>query len=123
MTPTETVKAFIDSWNRLDVEGAMAMFDADIVYHNMPVEPARGIAAVRKVIEGFPAFSGCEWITHNVAASGNVVLTERTDRFRMPDGRWIALPVMGAFEVGGDGKITHWRDYFDMNQFMTQVAG
>jgi limonene-1,2-epoxide hydrolase len=123
MTPTETVKAFIACWNRLDVEGAMAMFDPDIVYHNMPVEPARGIAAVRKVIEGFPPFTGCEWIVHNVAANGNVVLTERTDRFRMPDGRWIALPVMGAFEVGGDGKITHWRDYFDMNQFMTQVRG
>ena len=28
---------------------------------------------------------------------------------------------MGAFEVN-DGKITAWRDYFDMNQFTSQMA-
>jgi limonene-1,2-epoxide hydrolase len=28
---------------------------------------------------------------------------------------------MGTFEVV-DGKITAWRDYFDMNQFQTQFA-
>ena len=27
---------------------------------------------------------------------------------------------MGTFEVD-DGKITAWRDYFDMNQFMSQM--
>ena len=27
---------------------------------------------------------------------------------------------MGTFEVA-DGKITAWRDYFDMNQFMSQM--
>ena len=30
------------------------------------------------------------------------------------------LPVMGAFEVS-DGKINAWRDYFDMNQFTSQM--
>jgi limonene-1,2-epoxide hydrolase len=29
---------------------------------------------------------------------------------------------MGTFEVGADGKITAWRDYFDMQQFMKQMA-
>jgi limonene-1,2-epoxide hydrolase len=29
--------------------------------------------------------------------------------------------VMGTFEVR-DGKIAAWRDYFDMNQFMDQMA-
>ena len=28
---------------------------------------------------------------------------------------------MGAFEVN-DGKITAWRDYFDMNQFTSQMS-
>jgi limonene-1,2-epoxide hydrolase len=27
---------------------------------------------------------------------------------------------MGTFEVSGD-KITAWRDYFDLNQFMSQI--
>ena len=53
-------------------------------------------------------------------ANGNVVLTERIDSFFFP-GNTIALPVMGTFEVNDDGKITAWRDYFDMNQFMSQM--
>jgi limonene-1,2-epoxide hydrolase len=32
------------------------------------------------------------------------------------------LPVMGVFEVNNDGKITAWRDYFDMNQFTSQMS-
>jgi limonene-1,2-epoxide hydrolase len=34
----------------------------------------------------------------------------------------IALPVMGAFEVDDDGKITAWRDYFDMQQWTSQMG-
>jgi limonene-1,2-epoxide hydrolase len=37
------------------------------------------------------------------------------------DGREVALKVMGAFEVEG-GKISRWRDYFDLNQWMVQMA-
>jgi limonene-1,2-epoxide hydrolase len=33
----------------------------------------------------------------------------------------IELPVMGIFEVR-DGKIAKWRDYFDLNQYMSQLA-
>ena len=35
--------------------------------------------------------------------------------------RDIALPVMGTFEVR-DGKISAWRDYFDMAQFTNQMS-
>ncbi|MET0802397.1 MAG: limonene-1,2-epoxide hydrolase family protein, partial [Acidimicrobiales bacterium] len=37
-------------------------------------------------------------------------------------GNSIALPVMGTFEVNADGKISAWRDYFDMNQFLSQMG-
>jgi limonene-1,2-epoxide hydrolase len=52
---------------------------------------------------------------------GGVVLTERTDRFRVR-GKWIELPVMGAFALRG-GQIAEWRDYFDMKQFQDQLPG
>ena len=55
----------------------------------------------------------------NIAAAGNVVLTERVDVFEFPNGR-IALPVSGTFELR-DGKIAAWRDYFDMQQFLSQL--
>ena len=46
---------------------------------------------------------------------------ERVDRFLM-NGRWVELKVMGAFELR-DGKISAWRDYFDMGQFQSAMAG
>ena len=55
----------------------------------------------------------------NIAASGSLVMTERVDVFTFPTAT-IELPVMGTFEVSDD-KITAWRDYFDLNQFMSQM--
>jgi limonene-1,2-epoxide hydrolase len=58
---------------------------------------------------------------HHSAEQDGTVLNERTDRFRLADGRWVELRVMGVFEVL-DGKITAWRDYFDLGQWMAQLS-
>jgi hypothetical protein len=57
----------------------------------------------------------------NIVADGDTVLTERVDVFQLPNGV-IELPVMGTFEVRA-GKIAAWRDYFDLNQYMSQLQG
>jgi limonene-1,2-epoxide hydrolase len=116
MTPQQTVEAFIACWNRMDMPGAFALMHPDIVYHNIPMEPARGHAGVQAVFAGFPPMEAVDWITHAIAANGPLVLTERTDKFKI-NGAWLSLPVMGTFEVH-DGLITAWRDYFDLQQFM-----
>jgi limonene-1,2-epoxide hydrolase len=46
------------------------------------------------------------------SATGSVVFVERIDRHRLDHG-WRDLPVVGVFEVH-NGKITVWRDYFDL---------
>ena len=43
------------------------------------------------------------------------------DRFLL-NGKKVELPVMGTFEVTPDGKISAWRDYFDMARFTEQVS-
>lgn len=53
-----------------------------------------------------------EFLILHIAAAGNVVLAERLDKFVIGD-RSVELPVAGVFEVR-DGKISVWRDYFDM---------
>jgi len=47
-------------------------------------------------------------------------MTERVDRFTLPN-KSFELQVMGTFEVN-DGKISAWRDYFDLNQFTTRMG-
>ncbi len=101
----------------------LALCADGIVYHNIPMEPVHGTAAMRSMVEGFMAdIAKCDWETHAIAANGNTVLTERTDGFTFKDGRHAAIRVMGTFELGADGLITAWRDYFDMVEFAREFA-
>ena len=121
-TPIELVRRFCDEWGGGDLDAIVAYFTDDATYHNIPVDPVTGKDAIKTTIAGFTAgVDKIEFRVHNIAAEGNFVLTERTDVFVTPD-KTIELPVMGTFEVDGD-KIAAWRDYFDLNQFMSQLTG
>jgi limonene-1,2-epoxide hydrolase len=92
------------------------------VYHNIPLAPVTGRDTIKATIAGFTGgVEKIEFRVRNIVADGPIVLTERVDVFVLPQ-RSIELPVMGTFEVR-DGKIAAWRDYFDMKQFMDQMAG
>ena len=119
-TPIDIVRRFCDTWSTGDLDALMAFFAADAVYHNIPVAPVEGVDAIRQTIAGFT--TGVKQVSFDVrhiVAAGDVVLTERVDVFEFDGGR-VELPVSGTFELR-DGKITAWRDYFDMNQFMSQL--
>ena len=119
-SPIETVSRFCEAWSRLDLDELLAFFSADAVYHNIPMDPIVGPDAIRAFVEGFTGgVQNVVFVVDNIAAAGPVVLTERHDVFTFANGV-IDLPVMGTFEVR-DGKITAWRDYFDLNQFMSQM--
>ncbi len=122
MTPQDTVEAFIAAWNRMDMAAAFSMMAQDVIWHNVPMEPAHGLAAVQAMMAAFPPIESCNWETHNIASAGNRVFTERTDNFTLADGRTASLPVMGLFEIDADGKIAHWRDYFDMVHFSREFG-
>lgn len=118
--PIEIVQHFCDSWATGDLDTIMSFFATDAEYHNIPVEPVTGVDAIRRTIAGFT--TGVDSVVFDVvhiAAAGDVVLTERVDVFTFPNGT-VRLPVSGTFEVH-DGRITAWRDYFDMNQFVSQL--
>jgi limonene-1,2-epoxide hydrolase len=120
--PADVVTRFCAAWSEGDLDAVMAFFTDDAVYHNIPVDPVTGKEAIRTTIEGFTTgVEAIEFEVGNIAAQGKIVMTERVDVFRLAD-RTVALPVMGTFEVR-EGKIAAWRDYFDMNQFMSQLAG
>ena len=120
MSNTDTVLAFIDAWNTMNWDATADLLTDDVVWHNIPMEKIEGKAAVDAAIRGM-APESVAWEVLTIAENGNKVLTERVDRFEMPGGKKIDLPVMGTFELT-DGKISAWRDYFDLNTFMTQMA-
>ena len=118
--PIDVVRRFCDAWARKDLDEIIAFFSDDAVYHNIPLAPVVGPEQIRATIEGFSGgVEEIEFVVDAIVADGGTVLTERHDVFTFRNGV-IDLPVMGAFEVAG-GKITAWRDYFDLNQFMSQM--
>jgi limonene-1,2-epoxide hydrolase len=118
--PIDVVRRFCEAWSRRDLDEVIAYFSDDAVYHNIPLDPVVGPEQIRATIEGFSAgVEKIEFVVDAIAATGSTVLTERHDVFTFANGT-IDLPVMGTFEVA-DGKITAWRDYFDLNQFMSQM--
>jgi limonene-1,2-epoxide hydrolase len=117
----ELIRSFCEAFARRDPDEILEFFTDDAVYHNMPMPPVQGKAAIKSVLEMFlkPSQS-VEFIILNIAAGGDVVLTERLDRFVI-GGKTVELPVAGAFELK-DGKISAWRDYFDMAAWTRQTG-
>lgn len=118
----QLVRDMCDTFARHDAEALRPFFTDDVVYHNIPMDPAVGINDAIGFIEGF--FAMCESMvieTLHLAVRDNLVLTERVDTFTV--GQVVAsLPVMGIFEIR-DGKISAWRDYFDLAQITKMLSG
>ncbi len=120
MTPTEIVAEFIAAVERKDVAAAVAMVTDDVSYENMPFGPIAGPDAMAQTLDGFLAPAGeIDWQILRQFEHGNVVINERLDRFKIGEG-WLELPIAGFFEIT-DGKISLWRDYFDIGSYMTQM--
>ena len=119
MSNSDIVRAFVGSINSMDWEAAGAALADDVVYHNMPLDKIEGRDAALAVLKGLPAET-VDWQMLSIAEDGNKVLTERVDNFEMAGGKEISLPVMGTFEIR-DGKISAWRDYFDLASYTAQL--
>jgi limonene-1,2-epoxide hydrolase len=124
-SPIEVVRKFCAAWSdNIGTAELAAFFTDDAVYHNIPMAPITGREAIANNIAslirpGAPGIEAIQFRVINIAANGPVVMTERVDVFKLPN-KSFELPVMGTFEVR-DGKISAWRDYFDMNQFTSRM--
>lgn len=117
------VRDFIAAWNRKDRDAIIKLMHQDIICHGIPLDPAKGIAATMALLDGFLAAEEIDWSLEHIVAQGPVVLTERVDRFRFnKDADWTAVRAMGVFEIGADGLIHAWRDYFDKEELLRALS-
>lgn len=109
------VRLFIDAWEALDADVAMACLADDIVYINQPLAAVTGQQDVRKIVAGIMQLSTrVHWELRTCFGRGNTVVTERMDHWDFDGKGWgLKLPCIGMFEVNDAGKICGWRDYFD----------
>ena len=105
-----------------DRDRVLSFFSDESIVHNIPLEPVVGQEAIWALLgQVHERAEQIDWTVHQIAESETGrVLTERTIRYLI-DG-WREVPVMGILDVKGC-KITHWRDYFDLEQGRMAVAG
>jgi limonene-1,2-epoxide hydrolase len=117
----QLVADFCAAWSRRDAEELLGYFTEEAIYHNIPMAPVTGVEQIRAVFNLFlPTATEVQWTIHAIASNGDLVFTERTDRFVMGD-KSVDLPVAGIFEIRG-GKIAAWRDYFDLNTWTSALS-
>lgn len=115
-----TVEVFLAALQDQDIDAAGAVLDEHLVYQNVGFPTIRGRARAMKLFRGMEGRARFEVKTHRIAVNGSTVLTERTDALVFGRVR-LQFWVCGVFEVK-DGRITLWRDYFDMFDFTKALA-
>jgi limonene-1,2-epoxide hydrolase len=109
------VEILLSSLQAADADGAGAVLDDNLVYQNVGFPTIHGRARAMKLFRAMEGRAGFEVKTHRIAVNGSSVLTERTDVLQFGPLR-LQFWVCGVFEVH-NGRITLWRDYFDMWNF------
>lgn len=116
------VLAFFDDLSSGDPQTLAPYLAPDAMYQNMPLPPAYGAEAVLATLGALFSVMSMDSIeTLYLASRDGFVFTERVDYLTaLPTGKSFALPVTGVTRVV-DGKITAWRDYFDLREFEEAV--
>jgi limonene-1,2-epoxide hydrolase len=120
VSPSAVVRNLITAIENKYLARAADLLAENVSYENMPMKPIVGKAIVLKVLQGFldPA-EEVVWQVLSECERGNAVYNERLDRFKI-NGGWLDLPIAGVFRVEA-GKITLWRDYFDMATYTERL--
>lgn len=123
MTDKQTVvREFIECWSQGDARKLADYFSDDAVVWNDGSTTVRGRDAIHEHFKmQLSMCTDCDFEITQTSVSGNVVFNERVDRMKIM-GAPIELPVAGVFEVDDAGKLTAWRDYFDLNAVMTVLS-
>jgi steroid delta-isomerase-like uncharacterized protein len=136
MSGEELVRQYVETFNRRDVAGCVALFATDaMVYGPFLPEPIKGRVGLEALMAAiWRALPDIQWRLRSVIDSGDRVAFDvavsgvNDGPLEMPDGE---LPATGraiSFEtgvfwtVGPDGLITEERSYFDATGVAAQLG-
>jgi limonene-1,2-epoxide hydrolase len=112
-TPREVVRAWVEAFNRAEVDGLAALYAEDAINHQVVTEPVVGRAAIRAMFAREFARATMVCIVENLFEDGAWAVLE----WRDPRG----LRGCGFFNVV-DGRIRFQRGYWDQLSFQRQQS-
>jgi ketosteroid isomerase-like protein len=109
MEPRDVVQAWVDAFNRADVEALAAFYREDATNHQVAEEPVVGRAAIREMFANGFANATMVCIPENIFQDGEWAILEWRDP--------LGLRGCGFFRVV-DGQIVFQRGYWDKLTFL-----
>ena len=109
MSARDVVTAWVDAFNRADVEGLSALYRDDAVNHQVALTPVHGRDAIRQMFAREFEEANMVCIVENIFEDGEWAILE----WRDPKG----VRGCGFFHVS-DGKIAFQRGYWDRLSFL-----
>jgi limonene-1,2-epoxide hydrolase len=113
-------------WSRLyrkDWDGVAACIAPDGHYEDVPAPDAGATGpanVVKRLRIGLEPVQRFEHDVHRVVAEGCCVVVEHTETWHFETGEAVRNHFVTIHEVK-DGKISLWRDYWDLNTLMAQA--
>jgi len=105
-----------------DWDGMKACMHPEIFYEDIPTDDpgAHGPDnCVKRLQIAFNHLSMQEQTTHHLAAEGNMVFIDHTEKWTFTSGETAEHRFCTMHEVT-DGLVSSWSDFWDMNRFVSQ---
>ena len=111
MEPREVLAAWVEAFNRADVDALSSLYSEDAVNHQVPGAPVQGSAAIRSMFSKEFARAPMVCIVEHIFQDGDWAILEWRDP--------LGLRGCGFFQIR-NGKIEFQRGYWDKLSFLRQ---
>jgi limonene-1,2-epoxide hydrolase len=124
MAADDTVLGLWQALSRRDLDAVKTFLSADCIYVDMPVGPtlaARGPDDIVKRLKvGLELLAGYQNHDGVLVSNGSDVMYEHSETWRWNSGETAVLQFVSVHRVD-DGKVTLWKDYWDMGGMTAQA--
>lgn len=124
---TTITSAFLDAFNRRDVNGILDCFTTDVTYDDLFYGGFAGHDGLRRLFERMFREARHEWIADRVLVSPGAEMVEWTFHYVVSEavprsaGKALSIRGVSVFEVG-DGRCRAYREYFDIGRALAEVG-
>jgi limonene-1,2-epoxide hydrolase len=120
-SPEVVIRRYFDAWVNPKVDELYGFFAQDAVWVDGPRGVRRGAESIAAEITAqIAAVGGVTVDVVSLLTDGRTAMVEQVSSSKVGDTR-ISTVVMAVFEFDADGRITQWREAYDLKSMLDQV--
>lgn len=126
MAEQDNKSVVLEMWKALyakDFDGVASFIADDGFYEDVPAPDAGAVGpqnVVRRLRAGLEPVERFEHEVHRLVAEGDTVVLEHTETWHFHTGEQVTNHFVTIHQLR-EGRITLWRDYWDLNTMMAQA--